>query len=206
MIMLTSGIIFYWFSWVLWIVITFFMEKGKKRTWLACWLLLSICCSNSYVTMAGFQLSITLLLLIIGSLLLLVQEPRLMYHLFSSFTITIGYASMLLWEVNAPVWIIFSRIITISFLLGIMTILLAKDFYSQLAICVFGVSFGEIIYHFILSSYGFHLTAGDFVFLDCLLSVVIILVTLKLLGLAKSKLVASFHVYKHILRHKVLKS
>ena len=200
---MTSGIIFYWFSWMIWIIITFFMRKSKKRTALACWLLLAICCSNISIEVDGFHFSIILLLLILGSLLMLVQQSRLVYHLFSSFTITIGYVSMLLWEINAPVWIIFSRVITISLLLVMVTILLTKKFYNQLGICVLGTSFGELIYHFILSGYGLRADAGDLAFLDCLLVAVMLLIGLKLLQWAKIKLFSSLRNFRNVVRHPV---
>jgi hypothetical protein len=192
-IMLTSGIIFYWFSWIIWTIVTFFMKKNRRRTAFACWILLAICCSNIFIDIEGFHFSVILLLLIVGSLLMLVKQPRLLYHLFSSFTITIGYVSMLMWEINAPVWIIFSRVITISFLLGIVTLLFSKEFYSQLAICVFGTSIGELLYHFILAGYGLRANAGDFAFLDCLLAAVISLLGLRLLLLARKKLIETIY-------------
>lgn len=196
MIIMASGVIFYWFSWILLVIVTFLMQKKRIRTLLACWLFISIICSNFYVTVERFHVSITFLILFLGSILLLVRLPHLIYHLFSSFTITIGYAAIHLWEMNAPVWIVFPRLVTMSLILGLMTIILVKDFYGRLAICIFGTVCGELIYSLILSSYGMSTAIGRLIFFDCILSVVLILIFLNVFYKIQYKLFLFIHNYK----------
>lgn len=196
-IMMSNGIIFYWLSWMLVIIVTFIMRKNRKRTLLACWLFITIICSNFHITILGFQISIALLSLILGSILLLVQLSHLMYYLFSSFTITIGYTAMLLWEMNAPVWLFLPRIITIAFIIGLMTTILAQDFYSRLGISLFGTACGELIFSLILSSYGMHVAVGELFYFDCIIGVVVIFVLLNIFDSIRCKLTSTIHNYKN---------
>lgn len=185
---MANGLLFYWFSWILWIIVTFFMIKSKKRTILASWILVTILSSSIYIGTPNQQISVALLLVVVGSFALLIQLPRVIYHLFASFTIMIGYAAILLWEKGSPVWFILPRVILISFILGLLITILAKGFYNQLGICLLGLSCGELIYGLMLSSYGFHVPIGEMQFFDVLLFILGILTLLDVLHTGKYKL------------------
>ncbi|MBP1969624.1 hypothetical protein J2Z83_001731 [Virgibacillus natechei] len=195
-----SGLLFYWFSWILWIVVTFFMEKSKNRTILACWILLSILSSDIYVVIGSYPVSIALLLMLTGSILLLLQSPHLIYHLSASFTIMIGYAAILLWEISSPILIILPRVILISFILGLVVILLAKGLYSQLGICLLGLSCGEIVHGLMLSSYGFNVSIGEMQFFDNVLFLLVIIVFVNGLHKGKYKLSSVLNNNKQSMR------
>src|SRR5690625_5823138 len=112
-VIMTDGLIVYWFGWMLWIIVTFLMKKDQRRTKLACWILLILLCSNIYFTIENHNISLTFIVLLGIAIFLHAQIPRFMYHVFISFTIMIGYAALLLWEKNTPVWLFMPRFVLI---------------------------------------------------------------------------------------------
>src|SRR5699024_7114599 len=101
------------FGWMLWIIVTFLMKKTELRTKIACWILIAILSSNVNINIDNYHVSLTFLILFSSVIILHAQLPRMMYHTFISFTITIGYAAILLWEQNTPVWLFLPRFILI---------------------------------------------------------------------------------------------
>ncbi|WP_100010782.1 hypothetical protein [Lentibacillus sediminis] len=170
-----TGMLFYWFSWILWIIVTFFMKKGRVRTLLACWILLVLIFADAYIIINEHDLSLGFVWIFFGALIWLLQLPRVTYHIFASFTLTIGYTGMLYWAQASPVWLFLPRTFLLSFLLSLILFLLAKEFISQAGIGLFGVCCGEIVYALTLSSYGFPEAVGEMAFLDNLLAVMIII-------------------------------
>lgn len=146
-----SGLVFYWISWMFWIIITFFMEKSNRRLILAVWILIILIGSNIYVELFNYSISIAFVFLFIGTLLLITQSKRLYYSVFTSFTIMIGYIAILIWEKVTPVWFIFPRELFIPFFIFVLLILFSKNFYHRLGIGLLGISFAEIFYYLILS-------------------------------------------------------
>ncbi|MBY7143478.1 hypothetical protein KFZ56_10555 [Virgibacillus sp. NKC19-3] len=195
-----NGLLFYWFSWILWIVVTFFMKKSKRRTILACWILVTILSSSLSIEMQNQQISVAFLLLVGGSFILLIQLPRVVYHLFASFTIMIGYAAILFWEKSAPIWMIAPRVILISFILGLLITILTKGLYNQLSIGLLGLTCGEMINGLMLSSYGFRITIGEMQFFDLLLFILVILVFLEMLHKGKDKLYVVLQNHKQTVK------
>ncbi|OZU90097.1 hypothetical protein CIL03_02860 [Virgibacillus indicus] len=197
---MSGGALFYWLCWILWIIVTFFMFKGKQRTRFAIWILLTIIFSNFYVTAGNISVSLSFLLVLTGSMLLLIPNTRLIYHLISSFTITIGYAAMLLWEKNAPVWIIFHRPLILSIITVILIVILTKSFNLRLGIGLLGMSAGELIYSLTLSSYGFSEPIGQIYFFEYAVMTVVILMILDILQRWKYKVISLIENYKQSLR------
>lgn len=170
--MVTSGYIFLWTSWLLWIIVTFFMSKTRRRAYLATWILLSIIGSNSFFIVEGFHISYAYFILIGGALLMHGKCPRWTYNLFISFTIMIGYTAILLWEYTSPIWMVIPRFILIPLLCSCMIFILIKGFYNQLMTGLLGLCAGELLYSLMLSSYFINRPIGDVHFLDHLLIVI----------------------------------
>lgn len=185
---MADGLIFYWFSWILWIIITFIMNKGCRRTKFACWLLIGLLCSNTYFSFEDYNISLSFLFLFSGGILLQAKLPGLQYTVFLSLTVMIGYTAVLLWEFLAPVWIILPRFILIPLLLFITLCFLADNIYHRLTAGLTGVCGGEIIYNIIMSSYHFRAEIGDSAFFDQLITLIVLIVCWNFLGNAKRKL------------------
>ncbi|MEC5422449.1 hypothetical protein QGM71_02950 [Virgibacillus sp. C22-A2] len=176
------------------------MKKTKKRLFFACWILLSISFSRFYITLESYSISVAFLIILGGSIILLIKLPNLMYHLISSYTITIGYAAILMWEKNAPVWMILPRHIQIPLILTLTIILLEKSLYGRLSICLLGVCGGEMIYSLTLFGYGFQESIGEMHFFDSLFFIIVILAILDILHNGKNKLFLFMENYKGLVR------
>ncbi|WP_085992019.1 YphA family membrane protein [Oceanobacillus senegalensis] len=183
-----EGMLFFWFSWIFWILVTFFMNRGKLRTYLAYWILLSIIVSPFYVVIGQYFVHLTVIILLLGTMVLIAKQPRIPYYLFASFTVTIGYTALLLWEKISPIWLIIPRTLLIAVIIGCLVSILSSYFHSRISICLFGFLSGEIIYSLILYSYGFQEEIGEMQFLDTLLSTLLLLTIIDILYKGKTKL------------------
>ncbi|MBU8789741.1 hypothetical protein NSA56_08075 [Oceanobacillus caeni] len=182
-----EGILFFWASWLLWIIVTFLMKKSSRRTILAYWILLTIISSSLYFHIGPFMFSLAIFTLFIGSIILMSKQTKTFYHLLSAFTITICYSALLLWEKISPIWVILPREILISIIISCFVYVLCHNFVGRISICLFGMLTGEMIYSFILSSYGFQEVVGEKAFLDTLICTLLILSVLDILHKGKVK-------------------
>jgi len=170
-----DGIFFYWLSWIFCVIILFFMKKGMLRTYLLYWILISIILANQFITIDAYTLSIGFIVTFCGSFLGLASLRRTIYHLVISLVMMIGYAGMLLIEVNAPIWVFVPRYLLIAGTCTILISILTKDFYSRIATTLVGLSSGEILYNFITANYFFPNIIGDLAFMDIVMITVFLL-------------------------------
>ncbi|RDW22034.1 YphA family membrane protein [Oceanobacillus chungangensis] len=174
-----SGILFYWFSWILWIIATFILEKNRLRTFMAGWILLSI--TGTYVNLEIINQTFSLAFIILfgGSTVLLARNEKLLYHTFSALTLTIGFASFRIWEVLSPMLKFLPSGLLITLLFSLLTCILTRNYYSRLSVCILGMLTGEMIYQLTLSYYGFNEVIGELFFFDHLLSTVLFITFLE---------------------------
>ncbi|MDC3413065.1 hypothetical protein NC797_09820 [Aquibacillus sp. 3ASR75-11] len=161
-----DGLLFYWISWLMWIIITFLMPKRKTRTWLAVWVLCTIILSNTYIETIDIRLNASIGILFLGAILLLSTRQRWFYLTLCSIFLVFGYNGLYLWEKISPIWMVFPRTVTIPFIGLIVVTFLTKGLYEKAAIWILGSSMGEVVYSFILHGYGFQETIGDKSYLD----------------------------------------
>lgn len=193
-----DGIFFYWFGWFFWVIFTFIVPKNKIRTIYAIWILLAIGFSNLYLSIDSIAVSMSYLTLLIGAFILLSTLNRKGILLFSAFTMMIGYTSLLIWEVNAPVWIFMPRIIMIPILCVCLAIVLTKQIYARLAISVIGISSGEFLYSVLLYNYSITQSIGSMQFLDTLSVMVFLFVFIEAIHQGKEKVLLLFHKTNNI--------
>ncbi|WP_068671993.1 hypothetical protein [Oceanobacillus sp. Castelsardo] len=182
-----EGILFFWTSWLLWIIVTFLMKKSFRRTLLAYWTLLTIIGSSFYFYIGPFVFSLAIFILLGGTIILMSKQTKTIYHLLSAFTITICYSALLLWEKISPIWVILPREILISIIIGYLVTILSYNFRGRISICLFGMLTGEMIYSFILSGYGFQEVVGEKAFLDTLIYALLLLTVLDILHKGRIK-------------------
>ncbi|MGM8365330.1 YphA family membrane protein [Virgibacillus sp. W0181] len=161
-----DGMIYYWLSWIFWIAVTFFMEKTWIRVFFSAWILLMIIGSSLYIPLLKGNVSLSFLILFAGTIVLYTKIKNVYYALFASFTITIGYAAILIWEKVTPIWFILPREIFISLIICIMVTVFTDNFINRILIGLLGVIFGEILYSFMLSSYNMQHSTGQMEFFD----------------------------------------
>ncbi|GGB33574.1 hypothetical protein GCM10011409_08750 [Lentibacillus populi] len=181
---MTNGLLFLWFAWMLWIIVTFFMKKGTKRTYFACIILLLINCSNTTLKIGDYHVLLSFIVLLAG-LLFFHSVAQSFYLLFSSFTICLGYTAILFWEQITPIWMFLPRVILIPLTLTIIITILTKQFEKRLAIGLIGITCGEIYHSFILTSYTIQEVIGDKAFFDMILTFIMLQTILEILHKGK---------------------
>ncbi|MGY0691787.1 YphA family membrane protein [Virgibacillus sp. FSP13] len=196
---MTDGMLFLWFAWLLWIVVTFLMKKGKRRTYFACFLLLLIACSNVTLEIGGYFIQLSFIVLIVG-LLFFHAIARSFYLLFASFTICLGYTAILFWEQITPIWIFLPRSLLIPIAIVVLTIIITKQFESRLAIGLIGLTCGEMYHSFILSSYAIQEGIGDKQYFDMLLTFVLFVTLLEVIQQGKMAIYALSQDFKQSIR------
>jgi len=196
---MSSGLLFYWVSWILLIGILFFMKKNMNRKILAYWVIFVIICSNLYMTIGYYSISVAFLLIFIGSAIWLILLPRFMYQLLCSFTVAVLYAAIHFWLTIAPVWLFLPITIIISLSCSLFIVLLVKEPRYRKAICLFGICCGEIIYSFTMSSYGFFNSIGEMIFFDYIAAMLLIFTFLAILHKGAAK-ISSLLKQKQVLR------
>jgi len=142
------------------------MKKSKERTWISIWLLLAIIGSNFYIIVGSMSISVTFLLLCLGAFILSVQSSRLFMHIFASLTVSIGYASILIWEMISPVWVIFNRDFLVTLLLLILIAVMTTNRYKRISVCLTGMLCGEWMFRLTLISYDLNQVIGAMAFFD----------------------------------------
>ncbi|MBU5466577.1 hypothetical protein KQI49_07000 [Virgibacillus sp. MSJ-26] len=164
-----DGILFHWISWIFCVIILFFMKKGKRRTYFSYWVLISIILVNQFITIDMYTISLSFIIIFLGSFLGLASLKKPFYHLIVSFIMMIGYAGVLLIEKNAPIWIFGPRYLTLAIMSFILVTTLTKGFYSKTMVTLVGLSSGEVLYNLIVSNYFSPKTFGELEFMDTLL-------------------------------------
>lgn len=170
-----DGVFFYWFSWIFCVIIVFFMKKGMQRTYLLYWVLTSIMLVNQFINIDSYTLSVGFIVTFWGAFIGLASLGRTIYHLVISLVIMIGYAGLLLIEVNAPIWVFIPRYLLIAGTCTVLISILTKDFYSRVMTTLVGLSSGEILYNFITANYFFPSVIGDLAFMDIMMIIVFLL-------------------------------
>jgi hypothetical protein len=124
----------------------------------------------------------------IGSVVWMARLPRLMYQLLCSFTVAILYAAIHFWLLIAPVWLFLPMTMIITLSCSLFIVLLVKESYYRSAICLFGISCGEIIYNITMGSYGFHRLIGEMIYFDYIAGILLIFTVLSILQYTTAKI------------------
>lgn len=185
---LAEGIIFFWMSWTLWIIVAFLMKKSKQRNILNIWMLLSISIAQSYFTINSLEVSALFLILLLGSLVAHAYLLRNLYHLYVAFTIMVGFTAILLLDINLPVLLFIPKIFFIPLLFSILIIISDKGLHNRILNGILGLVSGEILYSMILFSYGLDKTIGDKYFFDVLVLTIFVVTCIDFIQKTRFKL------------------
>src|SRR5690625_3472104 len=153
--------LYYWLMWIIFIVIYFFMDKGRKRSYLMAWILLMIACTNVYFEIDTIQISLIFFLLLIGAIIFYSSDSVSTYKIVVTFTIMVGYVSLLMWEKITPVWFFMPSYFIIPVLLVITVMFLITSFYDQITVVLTSLVFGQLFFEGILISYRLHDVIGN---------------------------------------------
>lgn len=155
-------VLFYWLSWLLWIIFAFFFIKGRKRTLFCYWILFTIMTSNMYVHILNkYLLFLPYLLLLAIIIMLYTKLPRRYYYLTCTFIMMIGYIGVSTLRDYTMVSLFIPSIIIVPLFCSALISLLTFGFLNRLIISVLGLTFGELFYSLIWLSYEKDKTIGD---------------------------------------------
>lgn len=164
-----EGLIFYWISWMVWIMATFFMDRNNKyRFLLSAWILIFIMLSPWTFKIFNVETGIGGLFLIVSLYIFAGRLKKLskLYFFFCTFILMMAYVIFHLFELFDPVWVMFSRNWMLSILLVYMAVLLQKNRMLRLPLILLGGIQGEVLYALILKQFSFPYTIGSLAFLD----------------------------------------
>ncbi|QKY69216.1 hypothetical protein Len3610_05960 [Lentibacillus sp. CBA3610] len=169
------------------------MSKTKLRTLLACWLLILILCSNIYIAVNDFQLAVSYLVLCAGAVILHTKIAGMIFHVFGSFTIMIGYAGIFIFDTFTPLKLFFPSFLIISCILFMLITLITTGLWNRLACVLLGMAGGELLYNIVVSSYFATDVIGDKRFFDFILVVTVAIICQDFLLTLKQKLTQKLH-------------
>ncbi|MBN8200296.1 YphA family membrane protein [Bacillus sp. NTK034] len=164
-----EGLIFYWISWMVWIMATFFLDRNNKyRFLLSAWILIFIMLSPWTFKIFNVETGIGGLFLIVSLYIFAGRLKKLskLYFFFCTFILMMAYVIFHLFELFDPVWVMFSRNWMLSILLVYMAVLLQKNRMLRLPLILLGGIQGEVLYALILKQFSFPYTIGSLAFLD----------------------------------------
>ncbi|MFC4557398.1 hypothetical protein ACFO3D_04145 [Virgibacillus kekensis] len=169
---MANGLIFYWLSWMLWIVITFFLNKSFIRTMAACFTLAMIFLAETYINLMSLKISLSYILLLGLLIVFQAKKKQLLLHTFTAFSVAVGYMGTLIWVNFTPLNLFFpSDAVIFVVLLLLISNIISKP-KSRLVAGSLGITVGEIGYSLISIYYGYKDIVGDMGFFDLLTPVV----------------------------------
>ncbi|TYR82576.1 hypothetical protein FZC66_02995 [Priestia megaterium] len=165
-----EGFLFYWLSWIGWVIATFFMPKTSQRWKVTCIILANMMLATTPIKVASFQFSCTYLFLFIIACMYIALFTRLqqLYYLVVSLIIMFAYVSFCLLELYDPVWIFLDRQWLIVCMILYIIFMLVKDASARFVVSIMGLLAGDFLYGMIISRIPFPYYIGALSLLDIL--------------------------------------
>src|SRR5699024_3788558 len=113
----------YWFSWILFIIIMFFVEKNQLRFLLLVSLLIMLILFPIEVTIFTTQVYVVSFVMLGFAIILFAYEKVTFYRIMTTFTMVLGYIGLLFWEKTSPIWFFMPSFIIVSMIITLMAIL-----------------------------------------------------------------------------------
>lgn len=154
----------YWLIWIIFIIVYFFMKNGMKRSLFLFWILLTIIATNIFININSTSVSMAFILLLCGAIIFYVTNSFSIYKMIATFSIMIGYVSLLMWKKITPIWFFMPSYFMIPVLSVVVITFLLHDHYAQITAALVGITFGQLIYELIIISYQLNTIIGERVF------------------------------------------
>ncbi|PLR82637.1 hypothetical protein CVD25_05275 [Bacillus canaveralius] len=164
-----EGIIFYWISWLIWILATFFLKKENRyRFRISLAMLIAIMLSTAQFSLFGFSFywaPVVLLLFVYWEIAKL-KKGQLAYYIICALIVTLAYVSFLLFELFDPVWVLFDRKLMLGFIIVYLIVVLYEDIKMRICILLSGAFHGEVVFALIIKKLAINYKIGALEFLD----------------------------------------
>ncbi|WP_141433350.1 hypothetical protein [Bacillus sp. 03113] len=166
-----EGVLFYWFSWIFWVVTTFFYNKENPNRYKFSFIILML------ISLSGFTFSIGMVK-VTGAVLFLLfviyiesfklGKRKIFLFFMHSFIIMIFFVAFHLIELYDPIWFIFNRNWMLSLFLVVLAAFLEEERHLRILVLFFGSIYGDFFYRLILKNHSISYTIGSLSFLDIL--------------------------------------
>ncbi len=156
--------LFYWLMWIIFIIVYFFMDTGRKRTLFLFWILITIITTNMSLNINGVSVSIAFLCFLLSVIIFYVTDVFSIYKMIATFPIMIGYVSLLMWKKITPIWFFMPSYFMIPVLSVVVVSFLLPKQYEQITAALVGITFGQLIYEMIVISYRLNNIIGEHTF------------------------------------------
>lgn len=176
-----EGSLFFLFSWSLWIVTTFIMDKQNNiRTKYSIFILLFIITIPYGVQWGEQRISIVLISTLFISFYYIskLKWKSRMYVCVCSFFLMLAYVVFELMAILDPIWLLMSREWLKAVVMLVLVLILQKDLYCQILTLLVGNIIGEITFGLITRSFSMYAEIGSLLFFDSLLISVVSVITI----------------------------
>ncbi len=146
----------YWFSWILFIIIMFFWEKGRLRSFLLFSILIMLIFFPVYITILSIRISIVVFIMFIISMILFVRKKPTYFRFLTTFSMTIGYIGLLFWQKVSPIWFFMPTFMMFSLIIVGVIIFLQKGLFEQISSVILSVLAAHFLYDIFLHVYDLH--------------------------------------------------
>lgn len=165
---MVEGSYFYWLSWCLWMIYTFFAPKNRVRLLICLYILLLITLSAHDVTIYSFHMSLAYILMLMVSYSFVMEKTGIsfIYFAFASASMTMLYAAFHFLLLFDPVWVFTEATWLLALVLLFTSFVLYRSFYDRLLVLTVSCCQGDFLYAFVLKQFSFPHLIGSLSFLD----------------------------------------
>lgn len=186
-----EGSLFFLFSWIIWIISTFFMNKHNKvRTKLSAFLLLFIIVMPYGLHWGNQRISVGLFITLFFSFYYIskLNWKSRIYVSACSFFSMMAYVVFELMAILDPIWLLLPKEWLKAIVMVVLVLFLHKDIYSQILTLLTGNIIGEVTFGLITRYFSMNAEIGSFLFLDSLLTSMMVIITISYMKDLLSKL------------------
>jgi hypothetical protein len=149
-----DGIIFYWISWIVWVIVMYFIPKTVPFRFDFLFHLLAVMVLASYkleAPLISMHMSGPYLFFILCVYIRKKSMIKMMELIIGSLIITLAYASFQLFSLLDPIWLIMKPSYLLCIFLNYLILLLFKNWKHRLFVLLIGMLMGDIIYSGLLA-------------------------------------------------------
>lgn len=170
--------LFYWLSWLLVIIVFFFMNQSKTKSFFLFTLFLVIIFINDTVTIFPYQtISISFVILTVFALIYFVSTSLNIYDLFATLTISVAYTALLLWAKVAPIWFVIHPYLLVPILIYIFISSLYDQLTKQVVSVSLSLTIGHYIYGVILFQYQLKSNVNESFFIYLYITILLLILS-----------------------------
>lgn len=165
-----QGLFFYWMAWITWIIVTFFMAKGKVRNELAFLILIVILLSNRFVTVAHVSICLSLFPLLLYGYRKLgeLKGSQLIYMVSACHIVMLAYIGFSLYALYAPAILWLDERWMAAGLVFLLVQVLVRTLSMRCLTAVIATVHGNLLFTGIMKGFSLPVKAGTHSFFGML--------------------------------------